>query len=228
MRPIEKGVAPNTYTDYRDAIADLEDRLGRFCSYCERPLKIGLAVEHVAPKELRPDLALVWENFLLACLNCNSVKGEKVVSIDGVLWPDIHNTLLALAYLKGGFVKVAKGLHSVVDRRARALIDLVGLDRHKAKGWPKPARRDQRWRDREEAWAAAELCRDFFESSGGSDKALGLVVVTAKGYGFFSVWFFVFASHSLVKRALIDAFPSTAATCFNSSGAPIRRPGSVL
>ena len=104
MRPIERGTAPKVYAAYRDAIGDLEDRLGRYCSYCERLLQIGLAVEHKAPKSLYPDGELVWDNFLLGCSNCNSVKDDKDVDDDGTLWPDKHNTLLALAYSKGGFV----------------------------------------------------------------------------------------------------------------------------
>ena len=46
MRPIERGPAPKCYTDYSDAIDDLESSLGIYCSYCEGRVPIGLAVEH--------------------------------------------------------------------------------------------------------------------------------------------------------------------------------------
>ena len=225
MRPIDRGTAPKVYAAYRDAIGDLEDRLGRYCSYCERPLQIGLAVEHVAPKSRCPDLELAWENFLLGCSNCNSVKADKDVDDDRTLWPDKHNTMLALAYSKGGFVQVAEGLGDDLSRRARVLIDLVGLDRHGVDGWPRPAKRDQRWRDREAAWAVAESFRDKFDNS---NEALDLIILAAKGYGFFSVWFVIFSRYGSVKRALIEAFPGTAASCFNVQGEPVKRPDSVI
>ena len=225
MRPIERGTAPRTYAAYGDAIGDLEDRLGRYCSYCERLLPIGLAVEHMAPKSLYRDRELVWDNFLLGCSNCNSVKDDKDVDDDSTLWPDKHNTMLALAYSKGGFVQIAEGLGADLRQRAQVLIDLVGLDRHNAKGWPRPAKRDQRWRDREEAWAVAESFRDKFDNS---DEALDLIILAAKGYGFFSAWFVIFSRYGSVRRALIEAFPGTATSCFNAQGEPVRRPESVI
>lgn len=225
MRPIERGTAPRPYAAYGDAIGDLEDRLGRYCSYCERLLQIGLAVEHKAPKSLYPDRELVWDNFLLGCSNCNSVKDDKDVDDDGTLWPDKHNTMLALAYSTGGFVQVAEGLGADLSQRAQVLIDLVGLDRHNAKGWPRPAKRDQRWRDREEIWAMAESLRDRFDNS---NVMLDLIILVAKGYGFFSVWFVIFGRHGSVRRALIEAFPGTATSCFNAQGEPVKRPESVI
>ena len=228
MRPIDRGTAPKVYAAYRDAIGDLEDRLGRYCSYCERPLQIGLAVEHMAPKSRCPDLELVWDNFLLGCSNCNSVKDDKEVDDDSTLWPDKHNTMLALAYSKGGFVQVAEGLGTDLSQRAQTLIDLVGLDRHSAKGWPRPAKRDQRWQDRNDAWDMAEHCRAIFETLGKSNEALDHVIQVAKGYGFFSAWFVIFSRYGSVKRALIETFPGTATSCFNAQGEPVKRPESVI
>lgn len=61
MRPIDKGAAPAAYRDYRDARKDLEQRLGLYCSYCERRFRTGLAVEHKAAKGIHPDQALDWD-----------------------------------------------------------------------------------------------------------------------------------------------------------------------
>ena len=226
MRPVERGIAPREYTDYRDAIGDLENRLGKYCSYCERRLPASLAVEHMAPKSVHRVREVDWENFLLGCTNCNSVKGDKDVADDDVLWPDRHNTMLALAYSRGGFVRLAEGLSPALRRRARVLVDLVGLDRHR--GGPQPARRDNRWKDREEAWAAAALCLDQFQALDGSEEARELVLVAAKGYGFFSVWFVVFDGHVDVRLALIDAFPGTATSCFAEDGSLVNRPGAEI
>lgn len=156
MRPIERGPAPRTYARYADAFGDLEGRLGRYCSYCERRLPTSLAVEHMAPKSLHRDRERDWGNFLLGCTNCNSIKRDKDVAEDDVLWPDRHNTMLALAYSRGGFVQVAEELPPQLEPRARALIELVGLDRHGGHEGRPPAKRDARWRDREEAWSTAE------------------------------------------------------------------------
>ena len=228
MRPIERGPAPRSYAAYGDAIGDLRERLGSYCSYCERRLPASLAVEHVAPKSLYPDRELVWDNFLLGCANCNSVKGEKDVNDDDTLWPDRHNTMLALGYWKGGFVCVVQGLRPDIGRRARVLIDLVGLDRHDASGWPQPADRDERWKQRAEVWAAAERCRANFETLGKSNQALELIIDVAKGFGFFSVWFTMFDGYDKVRRVLIETFPGTATSCFDEKGEAIKRRGSVI
>ena len=150
MRPVERGAAPRIYNNYRNAIKDLVNRLGPYCSYCERRLPTGLSVEHVFPKSLYVDRALDWSNFLLACVNCNSTKGNND-PLD-IFLPDRDNTLLVLSYFQGGFVPVAAQMDIQSTRRARGLIDFLGLDRHGATGWPRPASRDNRRRDREKAW----------------------------------------------------------------------------
>ena len=220
MRPIERGAAPRAYTDYRDAIGDLEERLGTYCSFCEMRVPSGLAVEHMAPKKHFPERKLNWGNFLLGCVICNSIKGDKDVADDEVFWPDRNNTMLVLAYSPGGYVEAVQNLDPDLKRRAQVLIDLVGLDRHGAEGSPRPSRRDRRWADREEVWTTAEKCRFDFERAGESEEAFALVLVAAKGLGFFSVWLAVFQGHFKVKRALIEGFPGTATSCFNDRGEP--------
>ena len=227
MRPIDRGPAPRAYGRYGDAIRDLEARLGRYCSYCERCLPTSLAVEHMAPKSLREERELDWWNFLLACVNCNSVKGDKDMSDEDVLWPDRHNTFLAIEYASGGFVRVAEELDDESRRRARGLVDLVGLDRHGTNGWPSPSKRDRRWSQREEVWTTAERTRSLLEHLGESDETIELVLVAARGYGFFSVWMAVFHGYARVKRALIEGFPGTACCCFDREGRAIERPCAV-
>ena len=95
MRPIDKGQAPRVYSAYGDAVGDLEARLGTYCSYCERRVPTGLAVEHKAPRNVHPGRELDWDNFLLSCSNSNSVKGDTDLADEDTLWPDLHNTLLA-------------------------------------------------------------------------------------------------------------------------------------
>ena len=123
----------------------------------------------MAPKSEHRNRTLEWSNFLLGCVNCNSVKGNRVVSDEDVLWPDRHNTMLAIEYLPGGFIRTSGELDDRLSRRARGLVNLVGLDRHDARGWPSPTDRDRRWSQREEVWKAAEYSRSLFERLGESE-----------------------------------------------------------
>lgn len=50
MRPVTRVIAPAIYKKYQDAIGDLEECFGLYCSYCERRFPALLAVEHVSPK----------------------------------------------------------------------------------------------------------------------------------------------------------------------------------
>ena len=145
MRPIERGPAPRANAEYGDAIFDSVDKLGRYCSYCERRLPTNLAVEHMSPMSLNEALKLDWINFLLGCVNCNSVKGDDDVAEEDVLWPDRHNTMRAIDYSAGGFVRAVEDLGYDLNRRTTGLLDLVGLHRHFADGYPDPAPKDLRW-----------------------------------------------------------------------------------
>ncbi|WP_295879199.1 HNH endonuclease [uncultured Thiohalocapsa sp.] len=229
MRPIERGPAPRVYAEYGDAIDDLVDRLGRYCSYCERRLPVSLAVEHMTPKHLHPDQELDWDNFLLGCTNCNSTKSNKDLSDDETLWPDRDNTLLALTYARGGFVSTSDGIDDPDLRaRVRMLLDLVGLDRHAARGWPPPTDKDKRWQQREEIWEIAEETLGSYEALERSQAALSLIVTAALGYGFPSVWLTVFDAYPEVRLALLDAFPGTSKGSFDDLGQPVNRAGGVL
>jgi uncharacterized protein (TIGR02646 family) len=225
MRPVDRGLAPRSYQQYEDAIEDLTAQLGKYCSYCERYISIGLAVEHVSPKSLYPHLKTEWTNFLLGCTNCNSVKGAQDIAISDSLWPDRDNTLLAIGYTKGGFVTLANGLNTSQQSKAQALLDLVGLQRHLTASGTKPARRDKRWQDREMVWTIAERCRETLEKLGQAKEARELVLEVAKNRGFFSVWMTVFENYPDVKKELIQSFPGTATVCFNRNGKPLNRPG---
>ena len=223
MRPISRGPAPNTYLRYQDAIGDLEARLGTYCTYCERRLPISLAVEHISPKSIARHLETSWDNFLLGCTNCNSVKGDALVDMDDWLWPDRDNTLRAFSYSEGGFVQTT----GIAQEQAERLLDLVGLRRHGAIPGRQPAPRDKRWKDREQVFAIAQRQRDillrFPEET--REEALQLIVDTAVGWGFFSCWLAVFHDNPEFCRQLITCMPGTAADCFDDSGIPIPRPG---
>src|SRR4051812_38416656 len=118
MRPVERGVAPNAYAHYQDALRDLTAAIGDYCSYCERYIETHLAVEHVQPKSRKKALATTWANFLLACVNCNSCKGKKSVKLTACFWPDADNTFRCLTYTTAGRVSVATGLSAPETTKA--------------------------------------------------------------------------------------------------------------
>lgn len=228
MRPIERGAKPRNYSKYNQAISDLERRIGIYCTFCESRVPIGLAVEHKLPKEHFPSLELEWDNFLLACMTCNSIKGKKVLKKCETLWPDTNNTKLALVYTEGGFVSSSIHLGGGLKKRARSLIDLVGLDRHGATDRSRLSPRDKRWSEREKIWTLAKYYKARFENSENPDRVMDTVVDLAMGFGFFSVWYEVFKDESKVLNALITAFPGTARNCFDKNGISVSRPGARI
>ena len=131
---------PKVYSPYRLAKADLLDRLGPYCCYCERPA--DLHVEHVVPKSRHPELQEDWANFLLACVNCNATKGNGNESRAGYLWPDQDDTEAAYEYFRDGIVRVRGGLPDSTRTKAKRLFHLVGLGRRPARN---AKASDQRW-----------------------------------------------------------------------------------
>ncbi|MCC5884783.1 MAG: HNH endonuclease [Halomonas sp.] len=216
MRPITRIAAPQVYTRYQDAIDDLENCFGRYCSYCERFIPTGLAVEHVSPKSSDSARETDWTNFLIGCNNCNSTKGVKITNNQDFLWPDRDNTLMAIEYKAGGLVEPSVSLAPHIKQKATALIELVGLDRHPGQPLAKqPARRDKRYMDREEVWTLAQVARRTLANNNNIDFR-EYIVSTAKKAGFFSIWLTVFDDDSDMRCRLVEAHAGTAKDCFEN------------
>ncbi|MDC5809272.1 HNH endonuclease [Vibrio europaeus] len=234
MRPINRGDIPKDsdgedkkYSTYQKARGDLIKRIGDYCSYCEMQLDSSLAVEHVLPKkpegaqDIDQERLLDWNNFLLACTNCNSNKGNEDVDLQDYVWPDVHNTFLALQYAEGGIVTASDSITSPLKERIEALIKLVGLDKrppveHEAS--------DRRWRKRMTVWDKAVQARERLESCN-IPQMREQIVDTATGDGYWSIWMTVFSQDSDMLRRLISAssFKGTDANCFDANGKPIVR-----
>ena len=226
MRPVDKGAAPAIYARYQDAGPDLQARLGDYCSYCERQIETYLAVEHIQPKSLAPALRNSWSNFLLACVNCNSGKGDTPVNLPDYLWPDCDNTLRALEYQRGGLVSVNPALPGPLHPKAQAIIELTGLD--KDPGNPnldrRPTDADRRWLRRQEAWQLAS--RDLQRlNNNDCAEVRELIVENALGRGMFSIWWTVFCGDADMKKRLRQAFLGTAPGCFDANEDCQPRPG---
>lgn len=238
MRPICKGSSPvpGNFAHYDDAKPHLLSRLGSFCSYCERRIPTNLAVEHIQPKGLPKYAALekVWANFLLACVNCNSTKGDQDVGLAGYYLPDRDNTFAAFEYLPDG----------TVHERTN---DPIGKDTLALTGLNKPIRETfdenglrvamDRVADRMTAWGIALESKAELDA-GDTPSMRRQIVRTAVGHGFFSIWMKVFEGDTTMRQMLIDGFGSgtnyrgfagTAKNCFDSNTQPVSpRPANGL
>lgn len=196
---------PVVFATYGDAARYLRDRLGRFCSYCERKIPVNLAVEHVVPKSQKPELEKDWGNFLLACTNCNSQKRDKPVEPADYLWPDTDDTLAAFTYEPSGAIKVAEGLDPAQQAKAQALLSLVGLDLP-----PEQATAaDYRHKDRLEQWGKARVALGMLALAPDHtrDKTRAAIVTLATdGY---SIWATVFRGDPAVLAGLANKYPGT-------------------
>jgi uncharacterized protein (TIGR02646 family) len=211
MRPIEKWAVGNQgvqleYNPYNSAKQKLSENHGDYCCYCDRQLDlIALEVEHVGPKSLPQYAALEhsWDNFLLACKNCNLAKGVK--DLQGtILLPHTHNTFYAFSISPSAFVSPRMGLQPAETAMAALTIEELGLNRKE--GDPKHTLADDRFKYRRQALFLAKRYLQKFES-GKADVVT--IVDLARGYGFWLVWMEVFANHLDVQQKLANAFQGT-------------------
>ncbi len=84
MRPVERGDAPPGATTFDEMRPTLLDRLGRYCSYCEYPVKHAPHGEHIIPKDKFPAWEHRWDNLAVACSWCNGHKGKDRPAPDRV------------------------------------------------------------------------------------------------------------------------------------------------
>lgn len=216
MRPVRRGPSPqaNDFNPYGHARPYLIGRLGSYCSFCERPLPSGPHVEHIQPKQGdhgRPDRVGSWSNFLLACVNCNSTKGDQEVILANVLLPDRDNTFAAFVYSPDGAIQPVTGLPIAVNDMAVATLRLTGLDKRPSLTLDEKGEMlaIERMSQRMEAWAQAEDAKNDVDANPGNDAIRRRVVKHAQALGFFSVWMTVFADDADMRDRFIDAFRGT-------------------
>ena len=205
MRSVNRGPWPTgdhgrrvSFPGYGYAKLPLIDRIGDYCSNCERPG--DLHVEHIVPRSIDPSLETEWSNLLLGCINCNSRKSSRNSSRRGYLWPERDDTFGAFTYRSGGRVSVNGGLAARERRKAGSLFHLVGLGES-------GTRTDRRRHKRRQAWDTAVRVRSLT----GDGQSRILAVEVALGTGFFSVRMAVFHDDEDMRRRLVNAFPGTRA-----------------
>ncbi|HQU43323.1 MAG TPA: hypothetical protein PK867_10960 [Pirellulales bacterium] len=221
--PVDSAGRPVVYSHYRDARNALITRIGDYCSYCEVCLHGSIHVEHVRPKKPNPDMETIWANFLLACDNCNAVKGDVDVLLNDYFWPDTDNTALAFDYCADEPPRPSQTLNPPRQQIASNTIQLTGLDR--VPGHQHWSNRDRRWQKRKEAWGIALRARkDLAENP--TDQVRDSIVQIAISRGFWSVWMAVFHDDVEMRRRFLNWFPGTATNeCFDVDTIPKQRPG---
>lgn len=232
MRPIYKGDSPyKTIENYQDAELYLEERVGRYCSFCEMRVNNSLAVEHKESKNSGGD-PTAWNNLLLACTYCNSRKGERIKKgdLDKWIWPDQDNTFLVFTYedaipkLNDTYLKTVS---DDVRICAKKVFEDLALDYHPIKG-KKSKYKDKRWLSRYQALDVAKEVKNTWEICQDKNVKEHLkknIIDMAIGYGFFSVWMMVFENEPEIRQALILAFPGTCKKCFDENGNAQKREG---
>lgn len=241
MRPIFRGSVPTddnknpkAVSDYKDWRADLIDRIGPYCSYCDMVLNDSPQVEHVTPKNPKPGQPagslLDWDNMLLACGPCNRAKDNNPCPTTTHFLPDTHNTLMAFEHEVVGIqgsvaclMRSRQGLTAAQQVKAQNTIDLCKLDTILIN----PRATDHRWKKRYEALVIAVEWRQGWDSFGHKTafQFISLLNTAASGKGFFSIWYDTFHDVPAVLESLITAFPNTERSCFDAVNgyAPIPR-----
>ncbi len=230
MKPVEKGPAPQRYSNYRDAKPQLIDRLGSHCSYCEAyGVPTALDVEHIYPKDPHPSRENDWSNFLIACKSCNSKKnaylgtGRQRALRERFFWPHIDNTARAFQYSSDGSVVPASGLTAELRKLAESTIEMVGAmaDPAKAKSYDQLAIAYSAASHREEIWREVQTIRADYLKSPGSARARVFATIAVR-MGYFSIWMEVFSDRPEFRRELIAAFRADAA-CYDHATVPLAR-----
>lgn len=230
MRPVNKGQSPyQKIKSYAEALPYLEKRLGKYCSYCEYPIKHVPEVEHIVSKTNGGDRT-DWKNLLLGCKYCNTRK-SKTTSPENMgeyIWPDCDNTALAYTY-QNGVPKVNEKKLLEIDstgeffKKAKKLFDLVQLDH-----LPKEKEKDKRFAERNEAFQIAQESlnnwrkfKRIVDDSTALEYYKNTIAMIALAVGFFSVWMTVFSEEPEILCMLIEKFPNTRKEYFDQNGHPI-------
>ena len=198
MRPVDKGEAPKAYTSYQAARHDLAMRIGYYCSYCEMKVRNSIEVEHILPRN-RGGAEVDWDNFLLSCKYCNTVKSDHNDNLTNYLWPDRDNTDLAFEYVAEKAVRPNPNAAPAIRQLAQNTIDLMGLNRYPGSRH-KPTPADTRWRSRKEAWDLAYMSYNNWKEAPIAPMAHQIASTALNGH--YSIWMTVFKDEPMVLDAI--------------------------
>ncbi|OOG69990.1 HNH endonuclease [Flavobacterium sp. A45] len=213
MRPLDKTLYANNeleYNPYGNAKPNLIEAIGNFCSYCEREgFSSSLDVEHIEDKDSHKDKEFLWINFLLACKNCNSIKGVKEINFENIILPHLDNTFSVFEYLESGLIVVKENINEPLKQKIKELISLIGLDRRP--GHAHYSTKDDRWQERKQAW---ELGKKYRQKYIDEKCDIETIVDLSLKTGFWSIWMNAFEEYPEVQKELINMFAGTRKECF--------------
>lgn len=212
MRPINRGNIPIRngvtieFTHYSKALPHLAERIGLYCSYCGKPIENVPEVEHICPKSVDSSLSLEWNNFLLACRNCNGIKSAHPDNVNDFItdyfWPDTDDTFNIFVYESTGRIKIKDSMLEEEKEKADKTLRLTGLNR------PVQSRSDNILLKRRKAWKIAEdSLNDFIECK--TENMKNQIIRTAVSKGYWSIWMTVFKDENEILKRLIYSFPGT-------------------
>ena len=220
MRSINRGIAPNVYSNHKEARNDLAGRIGWFCSYCEMPVKNMIEIEHIHPVANGGN-ELDWDNFLLSCRYCNGVKSNNNINRSGYFWPDVDNTTLVFEYSEKDIIQPVNGLNTSENTVALETIKLTGLNRTPHSG-NEPTDADSRWIARISAIGIIdESYNDWLTNQ--TQGFANQIARTATGHGFYSFWMLKFAGIQVVIDEINAAFAGTYLPQYDASGTKVLR-----
>ena len=203
MRPVDKGTPPKEYKNYNDARNDLAERIGYYCSYCEMKVYNSIEVEHILPQN-KGGKPVDWNNLLLSCKYCNTIKSDHNNNISDYFWPDRDNTDLVFDYDEINVIYPKSLNNNRLTIIADATIKLMGLDRSPAnKNQPTPS--DTRWRSRKEAWDIANRSLEQWKEYSIKELAV-LIANCALLSGHYSIWCKVFENETMVLNQIDNAY----------------------
>ena len=198
MRPVDKGEAPKVYTNYGKARHNLAEKIGYYCSYCEMKIANGIEVEHILPRN-QGGAPLDWDNFLLSCKYCNTIKSDHNSKLSNYLWADRDNTDLAFFYSEANAISPKTTLAKSLQVLAQNTIDLMGLNRF-PKGKNTPTEADTRWRSRKKTWDIAKFSYTDWKEAPIMQMAKQIARTSLSGH--YSIWTEVFKKEPLVLKEI--------------------------
>ena len=226
MRPITRSDKfdasgnPVEYNPWGEAKRELVAEIGSYCSFCCKKLtRSALHVEHIYAKNYEDSSGAKiydyrkyhWNNFLLGCVNCNSVKGSKDIASRNPFMPHEDNPLHFVDVGSGGLITQKNPLPSDESARIQAYFDLVGIDRRP--GHSKYSHKDDRWEYRMKAY---DLAMRYHTKYNSGEADIETIVELATSQGFFAVWYTVFKAFNDIIEALINGFTGTNRAKFDS------------
>ena len=110
----------------KDAFKSVRETLAKMCvgsvrcAYCEDSL--ADEVEHIRPKNLFPEHAFVWGNYLFACGPCNGPKSNRYGVLNGTFVDEFIRTR------NGAVVSPAAGVSGLIDPRTEDPFAFLEMD----------------------------------------------------------------------------------------------------